>query len=185
MSWSASRHRRRRCSPTMKFITVNPTWNVAQSIIYNELLPLYELSDPNIFARMGLSVERKPNGEVRVFQPPGRAQCVRPHPVQFPEQIPRLPARHTGEALLRARQASLQPRLHARAGSDEIRRGAAVLRRAARQPRGAKPAEDVRRRGAPDRLRPAHPVHISYQTAFVDDNGKLVFRDDVYASTKA
>ena len=40
----------------MKFITVNPTWNVAQSIIYNELLPLYKSSDPNIFARMGLSV---------------------------------------------------------------------------------------------------------------------------------
>ena len=28
------------------------------------------------------------------------------------------------------------------------------------------------------------PVHISYQTAFVDDNGKLVFRDDVYSLDK-
>ena len=43
---------------TMKFITVNPTWNVPQSIIYNELLPIYETSDPAIFDKMGLKVER-------------------------------------------------------------------------------------------------------------------------------
>ena len=41
---------------TMKFITVNPTWNVPQSIIYNELLPIYESSDPAIFDKMGLRV---------------------------------------------------------------------------------------------------------------------------------
>jgi murein L,D-transpeptidase YcbB/YkuD len=29
------------------------------------------------------------------------------------------------------------------------------------------------------------PVHISYQTAFVDDAGKLVFRDDIYGLDKS
>jgi hypothetical protein len=29
------------------------------------------------------------------------------------------------------------------------------------------------------------PVHLTYQTAFVDDNGKLEFRDDVYGRDKA
>ena len=50
---------------TMKFITLNPTWNVPQSIIYKELLPIYETSDPQIFARQGLKVERNPDGSVR------------------------------------------------------------------------------------------------------------------------
>ena len=29
-------------------------------------------------------------------------------------------------------------------------------------------------------LRPTIPVHLTYQTAFVDDDGQLQFRDDVY-----
>ena len=34
---------------TMKFIRID--WNVPQSIIYNELLPIYKSTDPHIFAR--------------------------------------------------------------------------------------------------------------------------------------
>jgi murein L,D-transpeptidase YcbB/YkuD len=42
---------------TMKFITVNPTWNVPPSIIYNEYLPALQ-QDPQALERMGLKVER-------------------------------------------------------------------------------------------------------------------------------
>src|SRR6267154_5173830 len=38
---------------TMKFITVNPTWNVPPSIIYNEYLPALQ-QDPTVLQRMGL-----------------------------------------------------------------------------------------------------------------------------------
>src|SRR2546423_10148789 len=41
---------------TMKFITVNPTWNVPPSIIYNEYLPALE-QDPTVLQRMGLRLE--------------------------------------------------------------------------------------------------------------------------------
>jgi murein L,D-transpeptidase YcbB/YkuD len=61
---------------TMKYITVNPTWNVPQSIIYKELLPIYETSDPQIFERQGLKVERNPDGTVRVYQPPGERNAL-------------------------------------------------------------------------------------------------------------
>ena len=40
---------------TMKFITVNPTWNVPPSIIYNEYLPALQ-QDPTVLDRMGLKV---------------------------------------------------------------------------------------------------------------------------------
>ena len=85
---------------TMKFITLNPTWNVPESIIYNELLPVYETSDPQIFERQGLKVERTADGKIRVYPAAGRAQRARPHPLQLPEQVPGVPARHAGKALL-------------------------------------------------------------------------------------
>ena len=62
----------------------------------------------------------------------GRPQRARPDALQLPEQIPGLSTRHAGQEPVRARPARVQPRLHARAGSGEIRRGAAQHRAAGR-----------------------------------------------------
>ena len=72
---------------TMKFITVNPTWNVPQSIIYNELLPIYETSDPQIFERQGLKIERDRDGSIRVFQPPGERNALGQIRFNFPNKF--------------------------------------------------------------------------------------------------
>jgi L,D-transpeptidase YcbB len=72
---------------TMKFITVNPTWNVPQSIIYNELLPIYETSDPQIFERQGLKMERDRDGGIRVFQPPGDRNALGQIRFNFPNKF--------------------------------------------------------------------------------------------------
>ena len=72
---------------TMKFITVNPTWNVPQSIIYNELLPIYETSDPQIFERQGLKMERDRDGSIRVFQPPGERNALGQIRFNFPNKF--------------------------------------------------------------------------------------------------
>ncbi len=42
-------------SETMKYITVNPTWNVPPSIVYNEYLPALQ-QDPTVLKRMGLNL---------------------------------------------------------------------------------------------------------------------------------
>src|SRR5262245_62398584 len=42
-------------SETMKFLTINPTWNVPPSIIRNEYLPALE-RDPGALERIGLRV---------------------------------------------------------------------------------------------------------------------------------
>ncbi len=137
---------------TMKFITLNPTWNVPQSIIYNELLPIYETSDPQIFERQGLKMERNPRRHHPRLPAAGRAQRARPNPLQLPEQVPGLPARHAGEELLRTGEARLQPRLPARAGPAEICRGAAVLRIAEIRLHRRQHQADARRRGEAARL---------------------------------
>ena len=46
-------------SAEMKFITVNPTWNVPPSIIENEYLPALQ-QDPKALDRIGLKLSRTP-----------------------------------------------------------------------------------------------------------------------------
>ncbi len=59
-SWSASRDTPTPLlTETMKYITVNPTWNVPPSIVHNEYLPALQ-QDPTVLARMGLKVEQQP-----------------------------------------------------------------------------------------------------------------------------
>jgi murein L,D-transpeptidase YcbB/YkuD len=78
-------------SEQMKFITVNPTWNVPPSIVQNEYLPALR-QNPMALARIGLRVEHNRDGTIQCFPAPWRAKCARTHSLQFPEQIPRLPA---------------------------------------------------------------------------------------------
>ncbi len=170
---------------TMKFITVNPTWNVPQSIIYNELLPLYESSDPNIFARMGLSVERKPNGDVRVFQPPGERNALGRIRFNFPNKY--LVYQHdTPEKHYFAHDKRAYSHGCMRV-QDPMKYAEVLLSYAA--PRGNHTAQSLQKMfGGEERqidFAQHIPVHISYQTAFVDDAGKLVFRDDVYGLDKS
>ena len=111
-------------SAEMKYITVNPTWNVPPSIVHNEYLPALQ-QDPTVLARMGLKVEQQPRRHRPHFAAARREQRARPASLQFPQQVPGLSARHAGQAPVRLGPAGVQPRLHAGAGSGEIRRGAA------------------------------------------------------------
>ena len=53
----------------MDSITINPTWKVPASIVRNEYLPA-EAREPGTLARMGMRVKRV-NGEVEITMPPG------------------------------------------------------------------------------------------------------------------
>jgi murein L,D-transpeptidase YcbB/YkuD len=60
---------------TMKYITLNPTWNVPPSIIRNEYLPVLE-RDPNALSRLGLKIKHDRNGSIHIFQPPGERNAL-------------------------------------------------------------------------------------------------------------
>ncbi len=148
---------------TMKFITVNPTWNVPQSIIYNELLPTYETTDRQIFERQGLKMERDRDGSIRVFQPPGERNTLG----QIRFNVPTI-SRRTNAPTATA------------AGPDEY---AEVLLSFA-APKANYTADSIKRMlGGEEKqidFQNQIPVHVTYQTAFVDPSGKPQFRDDVY-----
>ncbi|HEY0302293.1 MAG TPA: L,D-transpeptidase family protein, partial [Rhizomicrobium sp.] len=71
---------------TMKFITVNPTWNVPPSIIYNEYLPALQ-QDPTVLQRMGLRLERNRDGSIHISQPPGEANALGRIRFNFPNKF--------------------------------------------------------------------------------------------------
>ena len=71
---------------TMKFITVNPTWNVPPSIIYNEYLPALQ-QDPTVLERMGLRLERASDGSIHISQPPGEANALGRIRFNFPNKF--------------------------------------------------------------------------------------------------
>ncbi len=166
-------------SAEMKYITVNPTWNVPPSIIQNEYLPALQ-QDPNAMERIGLKVVHNPDGTIRIYQPPGDRNALGRIRFNFPNKFlvyqHDTPDKHLfahakrayshgcmrvqdplkyGEMLLsivRPGEGYTQDRLHKMFGGSEVNINFPTFL----------------------------PVHLTYQTAFVDDEGKLQIRDDVY-----
>ena len=166
-------------SASMDTVIVNPSWYVPQSIIQNELLPAYQ-NDPNIFDRMGLEVKKGPDGNINVVQPPGAANALGRIKFNFPNKFQvylhdtpekslfkydRRAFSHGcmrvedptmfGQIMLHLTMNGPTPdsrQLYSMFGHDE------KIFKLMRQPK----------------------VHLTYQTAFVDDAGKLELRDDIY-----
>jgi len=166
-------------SETMKFITVNPTWNVPPSIIYNEYLPALQ-QDPTVLERMGLRLERGSDGQIHISQPPGEANALGRIRFNFPNKF--LVYQHdTPDKYLFAKEERAFSHGCMRVQNPD--QYASVLLNI------TQPNE----RWTPERVRGMYgsseidlkfptpiPVNITYQTAFVDDAGKLQIRKDVY-----
>jgi L,D-transpeptidase YcbB len=164
---------------TMKFITVNPTWNVPPSIIYNEYLPALQ-QDPTVLQRMGLKLERNRDGSIHISQPPGEANALGRIRFNFPNKF--LVYQHdTPDKNLFAKED--------RAFSHGCMRVQYPDQYAATLLNIAIPEKNY----TPEKIRGMYgsgevdlkfptpiPVNITYQTAFVDDAGKLQIRKDVY-----
>src|SRR5262249_47169294 len=73
-------------SAQMKSITVNPTWNVPDSIASNEYLPLLR-QDPTILQRMGLQASYNPDGSIHLSQPPGEQNALGQIRFHFPNKF--------------------------------------------------------------------------------------------------
>jgi L,D-transpeptidase YcbB len=168
----------------MKYITVNPTWNVPPSIVNHEYLPALA-QDPTVLDRMGLKVGHNPDGSVHIWQPPGDKNALGRIRFNFPNKF--LVYQHdTPDKYMFA--------YDKRAFSHGCMRVqnpphyAEVLLSLVRPNDGY--SEDrikkmIAEGGETDIQFPTFiPVNLTYQTAFVDDDGKLQFRDDVYGRDK-
>jgi L,D-transpeptidase YcbB len=164
---------------TMKFITVNPTWNVPPSIIYNEYLPALQ-QDPTVLQRMGLRLERNRDGSIHISQPPGEANALGRIRFNFPNKF--LVYQHdTPDKNLFAKEERAFSHGCMRVQNPD--QYASMLLNIV-MPNDKYTPEKIRSmygRSEIDLKFPTPvPVHLTYQTAFVDDSGKLQLRKDVY-----
>jgi murein L,D-transpeptidase YcbB/YkuD len=170
-------------SAEMKTITVNPTWNVPPSIVANEYLPLLR-QDSTILQRMGLNVSRNPDGTIHVSQPPGPNNALGQIRFNFPNKF--LVYQHDSNQKYLFSNA-MRAASHGCMRVEDPAKYAEVLLAIAR-PADGYTADRVRRMfGSVEneiKFNNPIPVHLTYQTAFVDDAGKLQLRDDVYGRDK-
>jgi murein L,D-transpeptidase YcbB/YkuD len=164
----------------MKYITINPTWNVPPSIINHEYLPALQ-QDPTVLDRMGLKVGKNPDGSVHIWQPPGDKNALGRIRFNFPNKF--LVYQHdTPDKYLFANDKRAYS--HGCMRVQDPQRYAEVLLSLVR-PNDGYTLERIKKMidagGEQDIQLPTFiPVNLTYQTAFVDDDGKLQFRDDVY-----
>jgi len=163
----------------MKYLTINPTWNVPPSIIRNEYLPALE-RDPGALERIGLRVSNNPDGSLRVYQPPGERNALGRIRFNFPNQF--LVYQHdTPDKKLFARDSRAFS--HGCMRVQDPEKYAEVLLSLSQPEENFTIARIRSLYGDQERtinLKQPIPVHVTYQTAFVDKQGQLNFRQDIY-----
>jgi murein L,D-transpeptidase YcbB/YkuD len=167
-------------SETMKSITVNPTWHVPQSIVKNEYLPALA-QDPTVLERMGLRVSYGSGGQVEITQPPGEGNALGRIRFNFPNRFS-VYHHDTQDKHLFAQD--FRAYSHGCMRVQDPAKYADVLLNIAR-PREHWTAERIKGMfgsAEQDLQLQATPiwVHLTYQTAFIDNAGKLQTRRDLY-----
>ncbi len=166
-------------SAQMNNVLVNPSWHVPQSIIKNEYLPRYG-RDPNIFARMGLEVKRHPDGTLSVTQPPGAGNALGRIKFNFENRFA-VYLHDTPQKQLFAADKRAFSHGCMRV-ENPTKFGEVMLHLAMNGP--APDAQQISalfgRGERTFKLDERPMVHLTYQTAFVDDAGKLQMREDIY-----
>jgi murein L,D-transpeptidase YcbB/YkuD len=166
-------------SETMKFITVNPTWHVPPSIVHNEYLPALA-QDPTVLSRMGLRVSYS-GGGVSIWQPPGPNNALGRIRFNFPNRF--LVYQHdTPDKYYFAHE--VRAYSHGCMRVQDPAKYAEVLLNIARPQEHWTAARITRMFGNGEQDIQLQPtpiwVHLTYQSAFVDDHGKLQMRRDIY-----
>ena len=168
----------------MKSITVNPIWNVPASIANNEYLPLLQ-QDPTILQRMGLIVSYNPDGTIHIAQPPGEQNALGRLRFNFPNKF--LVYQHdSNQKSLFANEKRAES--HGCMRVQDPLKYAEVLLSLVR-PGGGYSQDRIRAMFSNNEIDIPFPtfipVHVSYQTAFVNDHGQLELREDVYRHDQA
>src|SRR6201999_1845683 len=164
----------------MDSISINPTWKVPQSIVRNEYLPA-EARAPGTLARMGFRMKRV-DGETEIFMPPGGQNPLGHIRFNFFNRLTVFqhdtPDQYLFAHVVRAESHGCM-RVQDAPKYVEVLAGMV-------HPELQWTAEKVRSLYA-DGAEQEIPlesgpiwIYLTYQTAFVDDAGKLQIRRDLY-----
>jgi L,D-transpeptidase YcbB len=168
----------------MKYITVNPTWNVPPSIVNREYLPALA-QDPTVLERMGLHVDRNADGSIHIYQPPGDKNALGRVRFNFPNKF--LVYQHdTPDKYMFAYDKRAFSHGCMRV-QDPVHYAEVLLSLV--RPSDGYTEDRIRKMFGSSETDIQFPtfisVNLTYQTAFVDDAGKLELREDVYGRDRA
>ncbi len=171
-------------SAEMKYITVNPTWNVPPSIVAREYMPVLQ-QDPTALQRIGLTVTTNPDGTVHISQPPGEKNALGRIRFNFPNKFLVYQHDTPNKNLFAFEKRAFS---HGCMRVQDPVKYAEVLLSLVR-PHDGYTEDRIRKMFGNSEMDIQFPnfipVHLTYQTAFVDEQGKLEFREDVYGRDKA
>ena len=162
-------------SGTMKYLVVNPYWNVPPSILKKDFLP-HMANDPGYAARQGYEVVRTRNG-FRVRQPPGERNALGRIKFMFPNDYA-VYIHDTPSRTLFAKTTRAFSHGCVRV-QDPFELASQVIGWSEKRIKGLL--------GAKERyvnLEHTIPVHMVYFTSFVDDSGALETRADLYGHNR-
>jgi L,D-transpeptidase YcbB len=166
-------------STAMNSITINPQWNVPRSIAEREYLPLLA-KEPKALERIGLALDRRADGSIHLYQPPGENNAL--GRIRFNISNRFLVFQHdTPDKLVfdQPKRASSHGCMRV---DEPLKYAEALLALALPQQRYTESA--LRHLFGPAEVEIEFatpiPVHLTYQTAFVDDSARLAIRDDIY-----
>jgi L,D-transpeptidase YcbB len=161
-------------SNKMQYVVVNPYWNIPPSIMKKEILPKLA-EDPNYATAHGYEVIRRGNS-IAVRQPPGERNALGFIKFLFPNQHSVYLHDTPSRALFAQNRRAFS---HGCVRVEQpFRLGQIVL--------GDEGYDEDRLRkmvGKGERtirLKEPLPIHLTYFTLFVDENGRLQRRDDLY-----
>jgi murein L,D-transpeptidase YcbB/YkuD len=166
-------------SNAMKFLEVNPYWNVPDSIIKKEMLPKLA-ADPTYLARMGYEVKTV-RGRLVVRQPPGDRNALGHIKFMFPNQhavyLHDTPTRGLFKTDRRAYS-------HGCVRVDNPFKLAEIVLGKDNGWTEARVEKLIGKGNRTIHLPKPLDIDIGYFTAFVDDGGKLQLRDDIYGYSR-
>jgi L,D-transpeptidase YcbB len=168
----------------MKYITVNPTWNVPSSIVTREYLPALQ-QDPTVLERMGLRVTTNPDGTLHIFQPPGEHNALGRLRFNFPNKFLVYQHDTPDKNLFALEKRALS---HGCMRVQDPAKYAEVLLSIVRPGEAYTEDRFLKMFGQAEmdiQFPKFLPVHLTYQTAFLDADDKLEFREDIYGRDKA
>jgi L,D-transpeptidase YcbB len=160
-------------SDTMKFLIVNPYWNVPPSILRKEMLPK-AAGDPHYFSRLGYQVFMRA-GHLVVRQPPGERNALGRIKFMFPNDFSVYMHDTPMRKLFAASKRAFS---HGCVRVDDPFRFAETVLGSGWSEQRVKKLIGGKERYV--YLPKPLPVHLEYFTAYVDESGELQLRADVY-----
>lgn len=164
-------------SDLMRFLVVNPSWTMPPSILENEAIPNLA-SDPNYYTKRGYEVIRR-GDKLVVRQPPGERNALGHVKFMFPNDhavyLHDTPQRGLFSQAKRAYSHGCvrvdQPFRLAEAVLNGRFSEAALKKMVGSRERTISLAEPL-------------PIHLTYFTAKVDEDGRLQLSDDIYGYSR-